>query len=73
MPTEEEIRAWVRDEQEKIDAEKQAICGHGTGTLDRPNNVVVCNSCSYKFPIGGDEVAAGNERFIEEQRRRRAS
>jgi len=72
MTTEEEIRAWVRDEQDKIDAEKQSICGHGTGTLNRPKNVVVCNNCGYEFPIGGDEVAADNERFIKDQRRRRA-
>ncbi|KKL23607.1 hypothetical protein LCGC14_2423680 [marine sediment metagenome] len=72
MSTEEEIRAWVRDEQDKIDAEKQSICGHGIGTLNRPKNVVVCNNCGYEFPIGGDEVAADNERFIKDQRRRRA-
>lgn len=72
MPTEEEIRAWVRDEQDKIDAEKQEICGHGTGTLNRAKNVVICNGCGYEFPIGGDEIVADNKRFIEEQRRRRA-
>ncbi len=74
MTTEEEkIRAWVRDEQAKIDAEKQSICGHGAGTLNRAKNVVVCNGCGYEFPLGGDEVTADNKRFIEEQRRRRAS
>ncbi len=73
MPTEEEIRAWVRDEQDKIDAEKQSICGHGTGTLNRDENVVVCNGCGYEFPIGGNEVVADNERFIKEQQRRRVS
>ncbi len=45
MPTEEEIRQWVRDEEAKIVGEKQDACEHlRVGTL-QPNRDVTCDQC----------------------------
>ncbi len=45
MPTEEEIRRWVRDEEAKIVSEKQDACGHlRVGTL-QANRDVTCDQC----------------------------
>ena len=68
MPTEEEIRAWVRDEQTKIDKEKQDACNHAqSGTLNSEKKIVICDACGYEFKLGGDYVAADSDRFIEGQ------
>ena len=57
MPTEEEIRAWVRDEQTKIDKEKQDACSHAqSGTLNSEKKIVTCDICGYEFKLGGDEI-----------------
>ncbi len=43
--TEEQIRAWVRSEQEKIDTEKQDACDHMvSGTLNEDKSVT-CSDC----------------------------
>ena len=45
MPTEEEIRQWVRDERAQIEHEKQDACEHlRVGTL-QPNRDVTCDQC----------------------------
>ncbi len=45
MPTEEEVRQWVRDERAQIEREKQDDCEHRrVGTL-RPNRDVICDQC----------------------------
>ncbi len=45
MPTEEEIRQWVRDERAQIECEKQEACGHRRiGTL-QANRSVTCDQC----------------------------
>ncbi len=44
LPLERQIRAWVRDEQAKIDAERQEACDHKTsGTLN--DGVLTCDTC----------------------------
>ena len=43
--TKEQIQAWVREEQEKIDKEKQEACDHKvSGTLN--NGVLTCDTCN---------------------------
>ena len=45
MPTEEEIKRWVREANEAIVAEKQDACEHRKfGTL-RPNRDITCDQC----------------------------
>ena len=45
MPTEEEIRAWVRDEQAKILQERQEACPHSvSGNLDTEWKIT-CSNC----------------------------
>lgn len=52
--TEKQIRQWVRDEQNKILEEKQALCNHlksGTATSDL---AVICDNCSKELDIDED-------------------
>ena len=43
--TKEQIQAWVREEQEKIDLEKQEACSHSaSGTLNEDKSVT-CDDC----------------------------
>ncbi len=43
--TKEQIQAWVREEQEKIDTEKQEACNHiVSGTLNEDKSVT-CSDC----------------------------
>jgi len=45
LPTEEEIRQWVRDEKEKIKREEQESCEHlKSGTL-HADGTVTCDQC----------------------------
>ena len=45
MPTEEEVRRWVRDAEAKIVSEKQDACEHRrVGTL-QANRDVTCDQC----------------------------
>ena len=47
MPTEQEIRDWVRTENEKIVSEKQESCGHRqSGTLNEKGESV-CDQCNH--------------------------
>ena len=44
MPTEEEIRQWVREERAAIKAEEQAACPHAiSGTWT--DGVITCDQC----------------------------
>ena len=43
--TREQVQAWVREEQEKIDLEKQEACSHSaSGTLNEDKSVT-CDDC----------------------------
>lgn len=45
MPSEEEIRAWVRDEQATIQREREEACSHSvSGTLG-DDGKVTCTTC----------------------------
>lgn len=45
MPTEEDVRRWIREEQAAITAEKQLACEHmWAGTL-HADGTVTCNQC----------------------------
>ena len=45
MPTEEEVRQWVREERAVIKAEEQAACSHAiSGTVDS-QGVITCDQC----------------------------
>ncbi len=69
MPTEEEIRAWVRDEQAKIDVERQDACSHAkSGTLRMEDRVVICDNCGKELKLGEDE--GYNEETAEEDQKR---
>ena len=69
MPTEEEIRAWVRDEQAKIDVEKQEACSHSkSGTLRMEDRVVVCDSCGKELKLGEDD--GHTEETVEADKKR---
>ena len=47
MPTEQEIRDWVRTENEKIVSEKQETCGHLlSGSLNKEGKSV-CDQCNH--------------------------
>ena len=49
MPTEAEIRQWVRDERDQLKREEQDACDHRvSGNLK--NGVVSCNQCG-KSPL----------------------
>jgi hypothetical protein len=51
---EELVRQWVRDEQEKIAAEKQAACNHKvSGTVTRSGDVQ-CDACGKILDIEED-------------------
>ncbi len=70
MPTEEEIRAWVRDEQGKIDKEKQDACSHAqSGTLNSEKKIVTCDACDYVFELGGEDTQAIHAEMDEMQNR----
>ena len=57
-PTEEEIRAWVRDEQEKIDKEKQEACNHMvSGTLNEDKSVT-CSDCKKILIFDPDDAGS---------------
>lgn len=45
MPTEQEIREWVRSENEKLEFEKQAACDHLRSGSLKSNGEVTCNYC----------------------------
>lgn len=61
MPTEEEIRQWVRDEQRRIDEERQAACSHArSGTLSE--GVITCDQCGKVVTEDDmDGTLSGNE------------
>ncbi len=45
MPTEKEIRQWVRDEWAKIEREKQDACEHLRSCTFQPNGDITCDQC----------------------------
>lgn len=46
MPTEEEIRQWVRDERAQIKREEQEACRHlKSGTLHK-DGLITCDQCA---------------------------
>jgi hypothetical protein len=44
MPTEQEVRRWVREEREQIRLEEQAACHHPAATIV-PDMTVTCDLC----------------------------
>ena len=55
MPTKDEVQAWVREEWARLEAEKQAACGHArSGTLR--DQVVICDDCGKA--LGDDDGPA---------------
>ena len=59
--TEEQIRRWVRDEEEKIQLEKQAACSHArSGTLYEGS--IACDQCGKVITEDDmDGTLSGNE------------
>ena len=56
--TEEQIRAWVRSEQEKIDTEKQDACDHMvSGTLNEDKSVT-CSDCKKVLVFDPDDTGS---------------
>ena len=56
--TEKQIRAWVRDEQLRIEREKQALCRHArSGTLQDGGDVT-CDECGKI--ITADDISFDN-------------
>lgn len=59
MPTEEEIRRWVRDERDQIRQEEQSSCRHlSFGTL-REDGSVSCMECGKVLSLGDADKNAG--------------
>ena len=64
--TEEEIRAFVRDEWSRLTSEKQALCKHArSGTLQDSGNVT-CDECGKI--ITADDISFDNTFSPLEQR-----
>lgn len=59
--TEEQIRQWVRDEEEKIRLEKQVVCSHAkSGTLSEGK--ITCDQCGKQVTANDvDGVLRGDE------------
>ena len=58
--TKEQIQAWVREEQEKIDFEKQEACDHKvSGTLK--DGILTCDTCGKVliFDPNADDKGVG--------------
>jgi hypothetical protein len=45
VPTEQEVRRWVREEREQIRLEEQAACRHPSGTFTDLDLTCVCDFC----------------------------
>ena len=55
MPTEAEIRQWIRDEREKVRQEEQSSCLHlKSGTLHE-DGTVTCDQCNKALVWKGKE------------------
>lgn len=55
---EEEIRTWVRDEQARIDAEKQEACSHmDSGTLQEDRSVN-CDGCGKNLVFDPNDTGS---------------
>ena len=58
--TKEQIQAWVREEQERIDLEKQETCDHRvSGTLK--DGVLTCDACSKVLVFDPNESVSGGD------------
>ena len=75
MPTEEQIRQWVRDEQAKLTNEKQEACNHAfSGTL-RADATVACDQCEKILTLDnvhfevGDALSPVERRHIANKER----
>lgn len=56
--TKEQIQTWVREEQEKIDAEKMEACDHMvSGTLNEDKSVT-CSDCKKVLVFDPDDVGS---------------
>ena len=61
MPTEEQIRQWVREEREAIKAEEQAACLHAvSGTQDPVSGVITCDQCRKVITLADDPHGHGD-------------
>ncbi len=59
--TKEQIQAWVREEQEKIDLEKQEACDHMvSGTLNEDKSVT-CSDCKKVLIFDPNESSSTAE------------
>ena len=59
--TKEQVQAWVREEQERIDAEKQEACDHMvSGTLNEDKSVT-CSDCKKVLVFDPNESSSTGE------------
>ena len=59
--TKEQVQAWVREEQERIDIEKQEACSHSvSGTLNEDKSVT-CSDCKKVLVFDPNESASTGE------------
>ena len=56
MPTEEEIKRWVREEQDVLVAEKQAACNHRVSGTYPPSSpdILICDQCDKPLTMESD-------------------
>ena len=60
MPTEEQVRQWVREEREAIKAEEQAVCLHAvSGTMDSQGEIT-CDQCRKVITLADDPHGHGD-------------
>ena len=60
MPTEEEVRQWVREERAVIKAEEQAACSHAvSGTMDSQGEIT-CDQCRKVITLADDPHGHGD-------------
>ena len=59
------VRQWVRDEQRKIEAEKQDQCNHArSGTVNSNLQVVTCDDCNKVLdPVEDGNVPSSGAEF----------